>query len=526
MNILFILISLSLLSFSQLRFEPEIIVLDDLTTGEIREITITVYNDSGSDLELLENSIIGRDDVINTKVIPQIKANSSSELIFDVEINDNIHFSNAICFDIINPNTNKVISSDCIPVEIDGKLDVIDTDGNDYYADTYNKFGFDLFIELEDLVKDHKFYTYRDARTFMWEDFNNINGEVECVYTGRKIQHSSGIPNVNETRFNTEHTWPQSKGSDYEPPKSDLHHIFPTYEQANSTRASFPYGYVDNPNWEEGGSKLGVVNGETVFEVRDSHKGNTARAIYYFALRYGNVENYINSQEDVLNEWNFFDLPDEFEKTRNDKIYGVQENRNPFVDNPNFIKRIGNYSSQGSYPEKGYLEISKDEINFDNSTIAFNTSINLFAANIGYQDIEILDILYPNYLTLETNVESAPWQEISKFTFTSNFENEDFKDNGIIQFVTKDSIYVVDINVDIISSVDNINYLQLYPNPFSEEIKINTEAKNIELVNIIGNQFKVENRQGMIDLENLTSGLYILRWELNDEYYYSKVIKN
>jgi endonuclease I len=57
-----------------------------------------------------------------------------------------------------------------------------------------------------------------------------------------------------------------------------------------------------------------------------------------------NLEDFDSSHpkvtERVLKEWNRLDPPDDQERSRNDRIYKLQHNRNPFIDHPEFIDRI------------------------------------------------------------------------------------------------------------------------------------------------------------------------------------------
>ncbi|MOA33361.1 Extracellular ribonuclease precursor [compost metagenome] len=105
---------------------------------------------------------------------------------------------------------------------------------------------------------------------------------------------------------------------------------------------------VRSVDWEEGGSKRGTDGqGNTVFEPRNEHKGNVARALLYFYTVYGQ-----NSSTDMVNfrieeptllKWHQQDPVDADERKRNDIVFGVQGNRNPFVDRPEFVGAIGKF---------------------------------------------------------------------------------------------------------------------------------------------------------------------------------------
>ena len=105
---------------------------------------------------------------------------------------------------------------------------------------------------------------------------------------------------------------------------------------------------VKNVDWSEGGSKRGTgIGGATVFEPRDQQKGDTARALLYFYTVYGRVGSTDTSnfklEEATLHAWNQADPVDATERQRNDAIFAAQGNRNPFVDHPEWVDKVGNF---------------------------------------------------------------------------------------------------------------------------------------------------------------------------------------
>lgn len=174
---------------------------------------------------------------------------------------------------------------------------------------------------------------YQAAQEVVFTQIDNHAGEVECVYTGKHIK-TTVEPDAKI--MNIEHTWPQSKGAKGIA-KSDLHHLYPADSFANCTRSSYCFGNVTSPKWEGGGSKFGG----DVFEVRPQHRGNVARSMFYFSVRYGIPIG--DPEEKALREWNKQDPVDDAEKARCDGIENVQHNRNPFVDHPEFSDKISNF---------------------------------------------------------------------------------------------------------------------------------------------------------------------------------------
>src|SRR5690606_2249036 len=117
----------------------------------------------------------------------------------------------------------------------------------------------------------------------------------------------------------------------------------------NVARSNYPFGNVVTVQTQYMGAKKGLnANNRVVFEPADNVKGDVARALMYMAVRYNGLNgnwafpNWISpivpygQDIDVLLTWHFQDLPDSYEIARNEYVYSVQGNRNPFVDDVNF----------------------------------------------------------------------------------------------------------------------------------------------------------------------------------------------
>lgn len=219
------------------------------------------------------------------------------------------------------------------------------TYSNTYYSNTRNKSQEDLKSALHQIISSpYRSQSYRHARDEMYADIDNDKGEVTCVYTGRRARFNTR-QGANANSFNCEHTWPQSLFNSNSPMRSDIHHLFPTDVNANSQRGSLPFGVVQgNPSWQEGGSK----KGGGVFEPRDAYKGDCARAMLYFVLRYEDYDNFLQSQESTLRQWHTQYPPNQSAKERNTAIADLQQNRNPFIDYPQFEERIASFSGKAS----------------------------------------------------------------------------------------------------------------------------------------------------------------------------------
>ncbi len=207
----------------------------------------------------------------------------------------------------------------------------------------------------------HTMTGYNRARVFLLGQFYLVqNGNsfgVQDVYCNRVYTKqdfgSGGAPGPmkipDNAVVNVEHTWPQSKFTSQrskEEQKSDLHHLFPTDSELNSIRGNNPFGDVvrDRMNLKcNSGARFGYTAhgaGDT-FEPPDEHKGNVARALFYFAIKYGMSIG--QEQEAALRRWNKEDPVDMNEYERNNEIYKLQGSLNPFVDHPQAVDLISDF---------------------------------------------------------------------------------------------------------------------------------------------------------------------------------------
>ena len=215
------------------------------------------------------------------------------------------------------------------------------------YTELEDASSLDLINGLQDKTSGHNGQGYDAARDFMFETLEvRDDGKLECVYTYDRVEPDGS--NLPGGQFNTEHTWPQSRGADVEPQRSDVHHLFPVDMDANNRRANYEYGDVDcdesTCEWHRDGSFLGPSaddNRDPVFEVRPERRGDIARAILYYSIRYS--EPLSAGEEETLRQWNCQDPPDDYELSRNDDIEDFQDNRNPFIDRPDFVDRISQF---------------------------------------------------------------------------------------------------------------------------------------------------------------------------------------
>lgn len=135
-----------------------------------------------------------------------------------------------------------------------------------------------------------------------------------------------------------EHIWPQSLLGEKAGGiniASDLHNLKPAASSTNSSR----------------GNKWFANTTTTVsYAPRDAVKGDIARILFYMVVMYDyltlietdSVEPVVHEMGDLstITSWLTLDTVDDFERNRNETIFGIQYNRNPFIDYPYFYQMI------------------------------------------------------------------------------------------------------------------------------------------------------------------------------------------
>ena len=204
---------------------------------------------------------------------------------------------------------------------------------NNGYSSSSAYFLTDRDYSLDPLTKE-------EVEANKWKDKDVI---VDPLYVE---DHPSWNGNFSE--FNREHIWAKSRGfSDYEESYAgtDLHHLRLADPSTNSARRN---KFFDNK-----------ITSTTWYPPSKSDRGDLARAIFYMAVRYSKYEEnspwlkLVENPTEVncttaetkdkpaefgvlstLLARNKEDPVSEFELGRNNFVYNVQGNRNPFIDYP------------------------------------------------------------------------------------------------------------------------------------------------------------------------------------------------
>lgn len=237
-----------------------------------------------------------------------------------------------------------------------------------YYNQAAGKTGTALQAALHNIIKDHTVVSYSSIIGFfpttdakpgnvVWDMYSDVpGGNPPYVYhfnSGDECGNYSGEGDC----YNREHSWPKSWFNDLSPMESDMFHIYPTDGFVNGKRSNLPYGKVGSATWtSQNGSKLGNCTwpgySGTVFEPIGEYKGDFARTYFYMSTRYytedsgwNNTDMTNKSQlkpwaQQMMMHWHNTDPVSTKEINRNNALYNIQNNRNPFIDHPEYAAMI------------------------------------------------------------------------------------------------------------------------------------------------------------------------------------------
>jgi hypothetical protein len=336
--------------------------------------------------------------------------------------------------------------------------------------------------------------------------------------------------------YNREHSFPQNWfGGSVEPMYSDIIHIFPTDKEVNNRRGSFPYGEVSSPTFTSlNGGKLGANTypgySGTVFEPINEYKGDFARAQFYMITAYqdkvpawpntivlsGNSYPSFNTWYlRMLYKWHINDPVSAKEISRNNEVYNIQGNRNPFVDNPQYVTDVWNCS--------GLLPVDFTDVSAK-PTQDF-VAINWTVAN------EINVATYQ----IERSLNAIDFKKIGSRNANNNlsytYNDYDLQNAEMVYYRIKS----VDVNGSTKQSkivavkLHNKSGVLVYPNPTNNVLNVRllnafTNNSSFQVIDITGKvllQTNVKVGQSTLELNvaNLASGKYFLKIVSNNSVY-------
>ncbi|MDA9820769.1 endonuclease [Salibacteraceae bacterium] len=404
-----------------------------------------------------------------------------------------------------------------------------------YYGSTFDLREEALKTELTSILNNATTLGYSGARDRMFLTIDNwkVNGrgssvnKLEGIYTALVASNYANRSAAQNMGFNTEHSYPQSMFNSDEPMRSDLHHLYPADASANSSRGNLPFGIAT------GGTAVGTAGSKrtsTTFEPRDFVKGQIARSMMYFQLRYGNKGDFFRPIEATMRDWHQQFPVSTIEVNRNDDIDIYQGNRSPFVDYPQFIERINSlegYSRSDSafrvsvwpmdslvIPESGYSGFNSFFIQLmnegDTSIVLESIDTIVPIAHQGGFEINMWSnmptppfvIQAKESFKLGVSIVAGVISQEVKFAFVFNFSGGISKTLGV--------------NVTNAPRWESVgeevgNILSIWPNPVTSSLNLSLErSRAYDIKNPEGQLVLQGSTVSSIDVSSLKSGIYFL----------------
>jgi endonuclease I len=355
-----------------------------------------------------------------------------------------------------------------------------------YYNNAIGLSGETLKTALYNIIKTHTTRTYDN----LWTDFQTTDvkptGKVwdmysNCTFTFVTDQDNGSGGTAECQKYNREHSFPKSWfGGEVAPMYTDLFHLIPTDKFVNNARGNYAFGQVTSANQTfSNGGKIGNNSyGGTftgvVYEPTDEYKGDLARNYFYMVTCYENqiasgASNDANGDAmldgtaypcfetwaiNMLLAWHTADPVSQKEIDRNNAVYGIQGNRNPYIDHPEYVNYIwagdapvlaepSNYptdfsarniklqwtdATTGILPEKYLIRMS---------TTGFN-NITAPVDGLTYTDSTTdLNINYGVQLAWYINLEAETTYYFKIYSYTGSGISIDYKTDGIIPEISK-----------------------------------------------------------------------------------------
>lgn len=254
-----------------------------------------------------------------------------------------------------------------------------------YYSSAIGKQGASLKTALFQIVKDPDVVSYVQ----LWEAFEKTDirkdDRVWDIYSDQPTGTAAYYYDLREDRcgtfrtegdcYNREHLLPRSWFRKNRSLESDLFHLYPTDGYVNNRRSNFPFGEVGITQWEStNGSKVGQNTfgdySKTVFEPIDEYKGDVARTFFYLVTAYeSSLSDWKSDQLGgttypgitewslaMLLKWHREDPVSSKEVRRNEEVYKIQGNRNPYIDYPYLVEHVWGHQQEFPFEPDGQYD--------------------------------------------------------------------------------------------------------------------------------------------------------------------------
>lgn len=231
-----------------------------------------------------------------------------------------------------------------------------------YYTSLEGKNQAALKSAVCSVIRQHTNISYGDNtwNAFKKTDVKVVDGKEYWwdMYSSNLVLISSGHGSLNIEHSVANSWWDGTKNDAY----NDIHHLNPSDATANNRKSNYPLGKVGTVTWTNGVTTVGKpASGDYggasyVYEPCDEYKGDFARVFMYMFTCYedmawGNRFTWMYNEGEkypmfrpwavtMLLDWSRNDPVSDKERNRNDAVYSVQHNRNPFIDLPHLSEYI------------------------------------------------------------------------------------------------------------------------------------------------------------------------------------------
>ncbi|MCJ8153488.1 endonuclease [Chryseobacterium sp. SSA4.19] len=334
-----------------------------------------------------------------------------------------------------------------------------------------------------------------------------------------------GSANAEGLGWNREHMMPQSTFYSNYPMYSDLFYVVPTDAKINQLRSNYPYGIVGSTIYYTftnssriGNSAIpGMPYAGRVYEPINEFKGDVARSLLYFAVRYEgklgtfNFNNNTNPASDtnpldgteeraydpdymtMLLQWHQQDPVSQREIDRNNAVYNLQKNRNPFIDNPTWANAIWGQIPDTTAPQApSNLTVTQNSAYFTTLSWIPSTSADV----IGYK-------IYQNgTLVASTKTPNISIDHLTPST-TYNFTVKAY-DNGYLLSPESNTVSAATLSTDVYAK-------DLF---ISKYLEGSANNKALEITNKTGHAVNLSNYRLSIQLMGETNYYFPAPYEL------------
>ena len=222
-------------------------------------------------------------------------------------------------------------------------LDVTPNVDADYYSSCDGLTGSALTTALAK-INQPKNKSYDWSRYEAADEAFDDSSSILCLYTRHNIKKSNHCGSYAWDNWNREHVYPQGT---FTLSTTDNHNIYACEGQINNERGNKKFAKVGGTPYVDLGHTTECYSNKNYFEPCDAAKGEVARACMYCTIYYGYTLPQIFDSLQTALDWHAQFPVTAREIYRNNTVYGLQGNRNPFVDHPSYANAIwgANYTA-------------------------------------------------------------------------------------------------------------------------------------------------------------------------------------